>query len=119
MRNRHESLWYMIFAPGVWAVHFVAVYGWAAVICAKGAPFALARGGIAVLTIIALGLILWHGVLAWRQWDFLDDGDHVHDRPTTNDRREFLGHAGLLLAIVAFVGVVFVSLPALLIGNCR
>ncbi|WP_134682059.1 hypothetical protein [Paracoccus ravus] len=119
MRSRHDSLWYMIFAPGIWALHFVAVYGWAATICAKGAPYGLARIGIAAVTVIALVLILWHGVLAWRQWDLLDDGDHVHARPTAGDRREFLGHAGLLLAIVALVGVVFVSLPAIFIGDCR
>ncbi|MDS9468889.1 hypothetical protein RGQ15_15085 [Paracoccus sp. MBLB3053] len=119
MAHRHRSLWHMIIPPVIWALHFVGVYGWGAIVCAKAAPYVWARGGIVAMTAVALVLILWQAVLAWRQWDFLDDGDHVHEHPTATARREFLGHAGLLLAIVSFIAVAFVTLPVLFVGDCR
>ncbi|MTH79925.1 hypothetical protein [Paracoccus aestuariivivens] len=119
MAQRHRSLWHMIIAPVIWALHFLAVYCFSAIVCAKAAPFGWAQGGVLAMTAVALALIFWQAVLAWRQWDFLDDGDHVHERPTATSRREFLGHAGLLLAIVSFIAVTFVTLPVLFVGDCR
>ena len=68
------------------------------------------------LALLAIGFVGWR---AWRQWDYTDDWDYVHGKCTDEHRREFLGHAGLLLAVVSAIGVIYVSLPALLTGVCR
>ena len=118
MSPREKSLWHMVAAPVVWALHFVCVYGWTAVTCANTGAAADARVGVAALTVIALAIIVFVAWRAWRQWDYADDWDYEHEAPTDEHRREFLGHAGWLLAIVSAVGVVYVALPAVFIGSC-
>lgn len=120
---RPPRLWRITLGPLVWGLHFLVSYASTAVYCAKFAPadgdilaFRLAIGG---LTLVALGGIAVTGWRAWRQWDFLDDYDYEHDAAVGEDRHEFLGHAGFLLAIIAFFGVVYVTLPVLFIGSCR
>lgn len=119
MAHPHRSLWHMIAAPVVWAVHFVGVYGWTAVVCARLGEPGLARTGTLLMSLVALGLISVLGWRAWRQWGYERYGDHIHDRPTVQDRREFLGHSGLLLALVSGIAVIFVTMPVLFIGSCR
>ena len=118
-----DSIWRITFAPLVWTLHFVISYGTTAVWCAKlavpGAPIPLLRLGIGALTVLALALIAWVGWRAWRQWDFTDDWDYVHEEGVSEERHEFLGHAAFLLAIVSFIGVIYVAMPALFIGSCR
>ena len=114
------SLWRITFGPLIWALHFVASYGAAALVCAKasdGAVEAL-RIGIGVGTLLALVLILWLAVRAWRQWDLQRDPEWENDKGTSEDRHQFLGHAAFLLSVISFIGVVYVALPALLIGSC-
>lgn len=117
-RTRDRSLWHMIAAPLVWSLHFVAVYAWTATVCAKAGDAGLARTGILVGTAAALIAIVAIGWVAWRQWDYTDDWDYVHDKPTEEHRREFLGHVGALLALISAIGVVFNASPAVFIGNC-
>ena len=115
---RHESIWHMVAAPTVWTLHFAIIYAITAVECSKIGTPEVARLSILVLTVAALAVI---GVIAWKawvQWDYPDDQDYVHDKPTVEDRREFLGHAGWLLAIVSAIGVIFVGMPALFIETC-
>lgn len=116
--DRNKSLWHMIAAPTVWALHFAGVYAWTAIVCARGLPPSDAHVGIAAATIVALVLIVAIGWRAWQQWDFTDDWDYIHAEATDENRREFLGHAGWLLAIVSFVGVVYVAMPAFFIDSC-
>jgi hypothetical protein len=116
---REKSLWHMILSPTVWALHFVAVYGSTAVICAKLDAPDMARLLIGALTAAALAIIVLVGWRAWRQWDYLDDWDDIHDAPTRENRREFLGHVGFLLSIISGVGVVYASLPALFVATCQ
>ena len=115
---RHRSIWHMIAAPVVWSLHFVAVYTLTAVDCAKTGSPDLARLAIAVLTVAALTVIAVIAWRAWGQWDYFTDYDYVHDLPTEEHRREFLGHAGFLLSVVSAIGVTFVAMPALFIGSC-
>jgi len=114
------SLWRITFSPLIWAVHFTVSYGAAAVVCAKGGANAvtLLRMGIGIGTLIALALILWLAWGAWRQWDMPRDREWENDAGTSEDRHQFLGHAAFLLAVISFIGVVYVSLPVLLIGSC-
>ncbi|SHJ19595.1 hypothetical protein [Wenxinia saemankumensis] len=121
--EEQSSLWRIAFAPTVWAVHFVACYATAAVACAKFPEAELAHVGvwrvaISAGTLVALALIAWIGWRAWRHWDYLDDHDYSHGRDDNESRHEFLGHAGFLLAVVSFIGVLATWLPAFLIEGC-
>ena len=115
---RHRSLWYMILAPTVWAAHFTVTYSMTAIWCEKIPATDGLRLAILVLTLVALGLIGFLGLRAWRQWDYLDDSDYVHGGPTDEDRREFLGHTGFLLAVISFIAAIYVALPAFWIETC-
>jgi len=119
-RTEALSLWRITFAPLIWALHFVASYGATALVCAKGEAGAVEALllGVILGTLVALALILWLGVQAWRQWDPRRDHEWENDKGTSEDRHQFLSHAGFLLAMISFIGVVYVALPVLLIGSC-
>ena len=114
-----DSLWRITFGPLIWAVHFGVSYAATAIACAKpfGEPEDLVAA-IGALTVAALAGIAWVGWRAWVQWDYLDDRDYEHELAREEDRHEFLGHAAFLLAVVSFIGVVYVALPAFAIGSC-
>ncbi|MFP7571059.1 hypothetical protein [Marivita sp. S2033] len=118
--EERESLWRITLAPTTWALHFVASYGAAATVCAK-APDLIGtlRIGVAAMTVIALGLILWFGWRSWRQWDVRQTGDYTNALGEAEDRHQFLGHAAVLLSIISGIGVVYTSLPALILGTCQ
>jgi hypothetical protein len=120
-RAEKLSLWRVTFAPLTWALHFAFSYGATALICARAGESGVAalRLGIGLGTLLALSGIVWFGWQAWRQWDVLNDREWENDSGTSEDRHQFLGHAGFLLAIISFIGVAYVSLPILLIGTCR
>ena len=114
-----DSLWRITLGPLIWALHFVACYAATAVWCAKaGGDLGPLRIGIAALTVLSLAGILWVAWRSWKQWDYLDDHDYAHDRDTTEDRHEFLGHAAFLLCIVSIIGTVYTALPALFVATC-
>jgi hypothetical protein len=112
----------MILCPTVWSLHFLFCYILAAVFCAKAEGIHTGldpvRLWIAGVTVVALILIAFAGLLAYRQWG-PDVAAPPHDADTIDDRRRFFGLATLLLAGLSFVGVLFVALPALMIGTCR
>lgn len=62
----------------VWALHFLALYGITAVVCATGSDDARWLGlgivpwTVAVSTLVGVGLVAWVGVRAWRR--------HSHER---------------------------------------
>ena len=120
--EEQASLWRITLGPTIWAVHFAASYALTAVWCAKLADTALdvtpLRWIIGGGTLVALALILWLGWGAWRQWNYLNGGKFVHDEGDSDDRHEFLGHAAFLLCGVSFIGVVYTTLPALILGTC-
>ena len=118
-----DSLWTVTWAPTLWALHFLGCYIPSAIVCAHfsridGIVEDL-RAGIAILTGIALigiALVGWRG---WRRWDYLHDKDYEHGGAADEDRHEFLGHATVLLAVISFVGVIYTSLPALILHTCQ
>ena len=115
-----RSLWHMILAPTIWAVHFCATYGTTAIFCAKTEiDTDVLRIALLALSAVALLLIGVTGRRAWRQWDYTDDWDYEHAGDNVEDRREFLGHVGFLLSVISLIGVVYVTLPALLVGSCQ
>lgn len=118
-----ESLWPMVAAPTIWALHFLACYVTGAVHCAKAASRAAELGQIrwwiAGFTVAALVGIALCAVDAVRHADF-DGGDGLpHDASTVDDRRRFVSWSILLLSGLSAVGVVFAALPAVLIATCR
>lgn len=118
-----ESLWAMIVAPTIWAVHFLAVYILAAIFCAKaGAPsadIATVRWWVAGLTVLALGGIAACAIQAYRLGHFREGKAAPHDADTIHDRRRFLAYATLLLSGLSFVATAFVALPAVFFASCR
>ena len=115
------SLWTLVAPPSIWAVHFLFCYVFAAIHCAKAgrlAGLAPIRVEIGVATVIALVLVGICAFVAWAQARV--EGDPPpHRESTDEDRVRFLGVAGLLLAALSAVAIVFTALPAALIGDCR
>ena len=117
--KRSQSLWTMIHAPLIWAAHFCVSYGTAAVWCAKvGTDAGTLRWTIGLFTLVALAGIALVGWRAWRQWNYSPGENYDHPTADSENRRQFLGHAGFLLAGVSAVGVIYVTLPAFLTGGC-
>jgi len=116
-----ETLWTLFTAPVVWMVHFLVCYVGATIFCEKpgflGADFSNLRIAIAILTVLALAMIVISAFLAYRQWGF-GTGDPPHDDPTRRDRLLFQGYATLLLSGLSFVAVIFTALPALFVTEC-
>ncbi|APE45737.1 hypothetical protein BOO69_18780 (plasmid) [Sulfitobacter alexandrii] len=105
--------------PLIWALHFVCCYGVVAVTCAKGWDYGTVRAGLLIFSAGALGGIAVVGWAAWRQWDVSHTADPVNRLGRAEDRYHFLGHAAFLLSIISAIGVVFVTLPLVLIGGCQ
>lgn len=121
--GRNGGLWLLTFPGAIWAAHFLVSYVATAVICARFSELPqavpLLRLGLAGVTLLALGGIACIGWRSWRQWDFLDDYDHVHNLPVDEHRREFLGHVAFLLSVISFVGVAYVALPVAFLETCQ
>ena len=76
------------------------------------------RLGIGLLTVGVLVAIIWLGWGAWQQWDVVRDREWENDAGNNEDRHQFMGHAAFLLSLISAVGVIYVSLPVLLIASC-
>lgn len=120
--RKEADLWFLIFAPTVWAVHFLVCYVLAAIHCEKaGAEFAdltPVRVWVLALTAVALAFVFVTGVQAYRHWGF-GANRPPHDAATPEDRRRFIGYATLLVSALSFVAIVFTALPVLFIMDCR
>jgi len=118
-----ESLWAMIIAPTIWAVHFLACYILAAIFCAKAAApsadLAPVRWWIAGLTVVALAAIAACAIQAFRLGHFMEGKAAPHDADSIHDRRRFLAYATLMLSGLSFVATLFVALPAVFFASCR
>ncbi len=117
--EEQASLFRITFGPLIWAIHFAACYGLVAVTCAKGWDIGAVRLGLVGFSGVALCGIGWVGWSAWRQWNVAQTGDFVNRGGRAEERHEFLGHAAFLLSVISVIGVVFVSLPLVLIGGCQ
>jgi len=116
------SLWIMIAAPCVWAIHFLLAYWSAAVWCAKipqrTEQILAVRIGVGVLTVVALAVVAWLARRAVRNYRarFV-----IHDDPTEPseaERTRFLGHATLLLCALSAAAIVFDAMPVLVFDSC-
>lgn len=116
-----DTLWTLVAAPAVWAVHFLLSYGLAAYVCAPNDDVFRTIGGvrlfIAILTVIALVLITLAFLRAWHDWRW--EGEVGHEEATPEDRERFLEFSTMLLAALSFVGVVLDAAPVLFVADCR
>jgi len=116
------SLWIMIAAPCVWALHFLFAYWAAAVRCAKipegTEGIAAVRLGVGALTLVALAVVAW---LAWKAVRSYRATLLIHENltgPGEAERTRFLGHATLLLCALSAAAIVFDAVPALVFDSC-
>ncbi|EIT67683.1 MULTISPECIES: hypothetical protein [Hydrocarboniphaga] len=118
--EHHESLWRLIVAPALWALHFLACYLTASIWCAKAglaATLAPARWAIVVYTLLALigiALTARSGLRRHRRVP----GALPFDEPTALDRHRSLGFATVLLSGLSALATIFVALPALFFPQC-
>jgi nitrate reductase NapE component len=116
-----QSLWLLVVAPTVWALHFLSCYVYAAVRCAKGGRDGViddVRIAIAVATVLALAVVAACGYVAWAH-SVIPGDPPPHQESTLEDRMRFLAVAALLLAVLSFVAIVFTALPAFVFEDCR
>ncbi|HEV2514202.1 MAG TPA: hypothetical protein VGV07_03045 [Devosia sp.] len=117
------DLWRVIFAPGVWAVHFLFCYVFAAIYCEKlgrDAALDMATWVIVAATMVALALI---GLSTLRLWKVrgrsLTDDDFEFEHNTAEERHRFLSHVALMLCVLSAVAVLYVAIPMLYLTSCR
>ncbi|RYH04532.1 hypothetical protein EU805_04020 [Salipiger sp. IMCC34102] len=118
------TLMWITLAPWIWAFHFTICYGLTAILCEKAIPdgdVGTLRLVLVAVTVIALAGIAAAGLSGWRNWT---EGGLLDKRGETGlgdlaSRNRFLGQVSVFLAVVSFIGVVFVILPILMFGSCR
>jgi hypothetical protein len=121
LSEKHDSLWWVAAAPGIWGAHFIACYATVAVWCAKHgmrAPLSSARVAIAVLSgaaLLALGVVALRGYRNYRAPGPLPRTDS----DSREARHHFLGFTLLSLAGLSAIAVVYEALAAVFIGSCH
>jgi hypothetical protein len=117
-----ESLWRLMFAPGIWFVHFVACYStvalWCGRVVGRGGPLQTARWLALAYTAVAVGVTVALGVHAAKRYVRHRD-DYPQEFDTPRSRHRFLGFAELLLTLLSLLAVVYVALPFGFITSCR
>jgi hypothetical protein len=121
IEEANQSLLRVIAPALLWAAHLLLSYCTAAIYCEKLAPERGSLGGariaIAAYTVVAVALLIWMGVAAYRRHTY-GDAALPHDFDSPEDRHRFLGFATLLLAGISTVAVLFQALPAVFMGTC-
>ena len=120
LSEKHDSLWWVAAAPGIWGLHFVACYGTAAVWCAKhgvGASLSGARIVIAVVTLLALLASAGVAVRGYRSYR-LPGPQPRTDADSVEARHRFIGFTLLSLSGLAALAIVYEALAAVFIGSC-
>ncbi len=116
-------LWQVLLAPTIWALHFLVVYPGVAVYCAKAGRGALldpARGPVLVASAIALGVLAWLFLTAWRRRrPSVTDADLTFEANTPEERHRFLTHMSLAASSLSIVAVIYTTIPILVLETCR
>lgn len=118
--SSRDSLVGLIVAPTIWAGHFLVVYVFTAIWCAKFPETGLTvpRVVILLVTLLALAGIGLVSLRVFGQWGFTIDEEPRHDEDNPNARHAFLSRATFLLCGLSAVSTVYVALPALFISTC-
>lgn len=117
-----ESLWILVLAPLIWAVHFLACYLTIAIWCEK---FALSEENLAPVRwaylIFTMGAIAGIVLVGWNGYRRIREAPmaHPYDADHPDDRHRFLGFATVLLAGLSLVATLFVAAVALFLETCH
>lgn len=110
-----------LIAPITWSMHFTICYIWIAIACGRldtGNGFAGARGGVALMTAIALTIAAGCFVYGWRQTGS-QRALRSSDQATSGDRQRFMALATMLLAGLSMIGMVSVGVAVTAYGRCQ
>ena len=117
------DLWQVIFAPFVWAGHFLFCYVYGAIYCAKAGRDASLEGPTVVIvgaTVLALVLIGLSTLRLWRvRGRSLTDNDFEFEHNTAEERHRFLSHVALMLCLLSAIAVLYTAIPMLYLTSCR
>ena len=117
------DLWHVIFAPVVWAFHFLFSYVYGAVHCAKAGRDASLDGPTHVIvgaTVLALLLIGLSTLKLWKvRGRSLTDNDFEFEHNTAEERHRFLSHVALMLCLLSAIAVLYTAIPMLYLTSCR
>ena len=120
--EERESLARITLAPTIWAFHFLISYAAVSIHCFRyeqTASMGVLRAGLIAMTVLMLAAIAWIGWRAFQRWDVRGTGEFSNPEGSAEDRHQFLGHAGFLLALISFIGVVYDTLPLIVLASCR
>ena len=125
-----DSLFTVIAGPLVWTAHFLALYVFTAIACAKGF-FHDEILGVRVVqlfgaaaTVLAVVLILDAMMLSYRRWRGMPwDGQPgalpPHDANDIASRRRFMAYADFLMSGLALVATICETLPIVFFATCQ
>ena len=122
-RDRPYPLSALAAPMAVWAVHFVVVYSLAGLGCERGlllqrvAMLPVLSWILMLVTAAALALIASLGWHALRRWLALRSGGDSATPAAPHER--FMRLATALLALLAFIAVVFTATPVFMLPPCR
>lgn len=105
-RNRLSSL---VSGPIIWAIHFLACY----LIVSFACTFRLggANTGIAVVTVMALGLLAYTMLANYRKWQ-------LAHRSNTGDLDAFFALNSMMLCGLSAVALIWVAFPSTVLPTC-
>jgi hypothetical protein len=109
------TLWLSLTGPIVWAAHFSLLYGIDAAICSGfGMSFLEKYFWLLALSLTALALIT---LLCFMAWQFAVRRRN-HHATNTSIGSSFLRDTSIALAALAMVGVLWSTLPAVVLPVC-
>jgi hypothetical protein len=125
-----DSLFSVIAGPLVWTAHFLTLYVFTAIACAKGFFHEEILGVLVVqlfgaaVTVVALVLILDTMMLSYRRWRGMPPDGRPAPLPPedANDvasRRRFMAYAGFLLSGLALIATIWETLPIMFFATCQ
>lgn len=116
-----NSLPSLISAPLIWALHFTLSYVIVSLACAY--DFGGAHVSIALVTLLALALLIFIGAANWRKWrrerqTGRSSGGGTDPDVAGANMGAFFSLASLMLCVLSAVALIWVALPAAVLPTC-
>nr|WP_202908851.1 transmembrane prediction [Roseimaritima ulvae] len=115
-----DRLWWVVSAPSLWALHFLACYITAAIWCEKASHpeqmsflYALITG-YSVVALVGIAAVGWLSYRNFRR----GDPPLPYDFDDPQDRTHFIGFTTFLLAALSGIATLFTVLVFVLVGTC-
>ncbi|OGB26109.1 MAG: hypothetical protein A3I66_13595 [Burkholderiales bacterium RIFCSPLOWO2_02_FULL_57_36] len=121
MRNllNRNSLLSLVSAPIIWAVHFLLSYVIVSLVCSSGGTGAWVAGitaseaSIGALTLIAVALLVYIGIVNYEKWR------HARRSALTgDDMSRFFALCSVLLCGLSAIAVIWIAFPAFILSPC-